>query len=53
MAEEDIRKIPLKKHSKDKKIWEGIRAIENRKNIVILPVDKGGGIVVLGKADYN
>lgn len=34
-------------------VWTGIKELENRKEAVIRPADKGGGIVILKNEDYN
>ncbi|XP_073481353.1 uncharacterized protein [Aquarana catesbeiana] len=51
LVEKEIRNIKPTKSSKDR-IWQGLRKLEKRKNIVIRPADKGGGVVILTKEDY-
>lgn len=36
-----------------KHIMEGIKALENRKDVIIHPADKGGGVVVMDKTYYH
>ena len=33
--------------------WKALHELEKIKNIVIKPADKGGGIVVMNRTDYN
>lgn len=54
---QDVRKLK-KKESKKKKykelrIEKGLKSLQKNKNIVIKPADKGGGIVVMNKSDYE
>ncbi|PIO11720.1 hypothetical protein AB205_0093780 [Aquarana catesbeiana] len=51
MVEQDIRKLKPKKVKA--KIWKTINEIEKKKNIIIRPADKGGGLVILNKKDYE
>lgn len=50
MVEEDIKKLKVNK-SKRKNIWKTVKEIEKKKEIVIRPADKGGGLVILNKRD--
>ncbi|XP_077334619.1 uncharacterized protein LOC143975965 [Lithobates pipiens] len=52
MVERDIRELTIKP-SKKKGIWKTIKQLEKKKDIVIRPADKEGGLVILNKADYE
>lgn len=52
MVEEDLRNL-RRKDRKGKNIWETIKEIGNRHDVVIHPADKGGGLVILNKRDYQ
>lgn len=49
----DLQTIPLKKSLNPKHIQEGIKALENRKKIIIRTADKGGGVVIMDKTYYH
>lgn len=46
MVEKEIKNIKPE-NPKNDRIWQGIKKLENRKNIVVRPADKGGGVVIL------
>ena len=48
----DIEELPVKKGVNPRYIKEGIESLEDKKNVVIRPADKGGGVVVLDKEFY-
>lgn len=52
MVENDLAKMEKKK-TKSKHIWNTIQALGKRKEVVIRPADKGGGLVILKKVDYE
>ena len=49
----DLDHLKPKKNVSVKHIQEGIDMLEKRKNIIIRPADKGGGVVILNKAFYH
>ena len=53
MVQGKIQDLEIKRttHS-NKLVMEGIKALEQNKNIVVRPADKGGGVVILKRADY-
>lgn len=49
----ELEQLPVKKIHEQKDIKKGLRSLEKRKDIVIRPADKGGGIVVLSVEQYK
>lgn len=49
----DIEELVPKKRVNPEYIKEGIKSLENRKNIIVRPADKGGGVVGLDKSFYH
>ena len=49
----DIEDLPQKKDINPEYIREGIKLLEDKKNIIIRPADKGGGVVVMDKDYYH
>lgn len=52
MVESDIRKLKVSK-SKRNNIRNTIKEIERKKEIIICLADKGGGLVILNKSNYE
>lgn len=52
MVLEDIDKLKYRKQNNPDWIRKGIESIENKKNVIIRPADKGGGLVVMSKEYY-
>lgn len=53
MVQDKVREIEVNKTiSNNKMVTEGITKLEQNKNIVVRPADKGGGVVLLKKEDY-
>lgn len=50
---QDLDKLKPKKNVNPRNIKEGIEMLETRNDIIIMPVDKGGGVVILSKDYYN
>lgn len=50
---QDLKDLKVKKEEEPKYIKSVILKLNKRKDLVIRPADKDGGIVVLGKAQYN
>lgn len=53
MVEDDLRKLDKRSNHKTKHVWKTIKALGERKEVVIRPADKGGGLVILNKSDYE
>lgn len=53
MVQEDIKKIKSGKKRKVKSVWEAIKRLEMKKEIVIRPADKGLGLVILKESAYK
>ena len=53
MVEGDLRKLQRKFKNKNKNVWKIIKEIGSRNDVIIRPVDKGGGLVILNEADYE
>lgn len=53
MVQDEVRLIETSKQQNNQKIWEGIKKLEENKQIVVRPADKGGGLVILTKENYN
>lgn len=49
----DLEALQVKKSLNPKHIKEGVQALEKRKDVVVRPADKGGGVVVLDKSYYH
>lgn len=52
MVEEDLRNL-RSKNRKGKHIWDAIKKLGERHEVIIRPADKGGGLVILDKKDYQ
>lgn len=52
MVEDDLKNLE-NKHRKTKNMWKAIKQIGKKHKVVIWPVDKGGGLVILNKKDYR
>ncbi|PIO27890.1 hypothetical protein AB205_0053650 [Aquarana catesbeiana] len=52
MVEEDLRNL-RRKDRKGRHVWDAIKKIGERHEVVIRPADKGGGLVILDKKDYQ
>lgn len=50
---EDLKDLKIKKKEEPDFVKSGIRKLTKRKDDVIWPTDKGGGIVILSKEQYN
>ena len=50
---QDLEALKLKKASDPPHIKRGIQSLKKRKDIVIRPADKGGGVVVQSKEQYH
>ena len=50
---QDLDGLKLKKASDPIHLKKGMQSLKKRKDIVIRPADKGGGVVVLSKEQYN
>lgn len=53
MVTQDLNKIQGRKAWDPMEIRKGIKQLEDKKNIVIRPADKGGAIVILSKELYK
>lgn len=53
MVLRDLEQIVPKKNVNPRYIEEGIEILEKRKDIIVRPVDKGGGVVILLKEFYH
>lgn len=42
MVQDEIRELQIQKRTSNKRIWEGIKRLEENKQIVVRPADKGG-----------
>lgn len=49
----DLEDLPVKKSLNPKYIREVIKALEARKDVIICPADKGGGVVIMHKSYYH
>lgn len=49
----DLDKVVPKRNINPSHIQEGMEQLQERKNIVIRPADKGGGMVILDKTYYD
>lgn len=49
----DIEDLTPIKRVNPEYITEGIKSLKNKKNIIIRPADKGGGVVVMDKSYYH
>lgn len=52
MVEEDLRNL-RRKDRKGKHTWDAIKKLGERHEVIIRPADKGGGLVILDKKDYQ
>lgn len=52
MVESDLKKLKKRK-SKNRNIWKLIKDIGKKRNVVIRSADKGGGLVILNKNEYE
>lgn len=52
MVEEDIRKLKVKSQERTT-YGKPIKEMEKKKQMIIRPADKGGGLVILHKIDYK
>lgn len=43
MVEKELKTIQPQKNTKQDKVWQGIKKLEKRNNVVVRPADKGGG----------
>lgn len=50
---QDLEKLPKKRVHSDPNIKIGLKQLCERKDLIICPADKGGGIVILDKSDYH
>lgn len=50
---DEVKDLKIKKREDPKFIKNGIRKLIKRRDIVIRPADKGGGIVILSKEQYH
>lgn len=53
MVEQDIEDIHINPIRGNKQIQHGLKELEKKKDIIIRPVDKWGGIIVLDKKEYK
>lgn len=53
LIQDDVKNFKIKKYKQNERIWEGIKQLEKKKDIVMRPADKGGRLVILTKKDYN
>lgn len=53
MVEDDLRKLEKQKNHRARNVWNTIKSLGKRKEVVIRPADKGGGLVILNKSDYE
>lgn len=49
----DLEELPKKNIYSDPNIKIGLTSLCQRKDLIICPADKGGGIVILDKSDYH
>lgn len=49
MVEDDLRKLEKRRSHETKNAWNTIKSLGKRKEVVIWPADKGGGLVILNK----
>lgn len=42
MVQDEVRQIEVSKHQTNQTLWEGIKRLEENKQIVVRPADKGG-----------
>ena len=52
MVQDDIRELPIPQNGSSAKFKQGIKSIEQNKQIVVRPADKGGGLVILNREYY-
>lgn len=49
----DLEDLPNKRTHSDPNIKIGLKSLCERKDLIICPTDKGGGVVILDKSDYH
>lgn len=53
MVLKDLEDLPSKRIYSDPRLNIGLKSLCERKDLVIRPADKGGGVVILDKTDYH
>lgn len=49
----DIEELPIKNRVNPGYIRDGLKSLEDKKNIIMRPADKGGGVVLMNKTFYH